>query len=41
MESEGFRVNSGEWWHFDYRDWSEYDILDVTFEELIQQGRAK
>jgi D-alanyl-D-alanine dipeptidase len=34
MESEGFRVNSGEWWHFDYRDWAEYEILDVTFEDL-------
>jgi len=31
MEAEGFTVNSGEWWHFDYRDWSEYGIQNVVF----------
>ena len=34
MESEGFRVNSGEWWHFDYDDWEEYEVLDIPFEKL-------
>jgi zinc D-Ala-D-Ala dipeptidase len=34
MESEGFAVNKGEWWHFDYRDWHEYRILDIPFERL-------
>jgi D-alanyl-D-alanine dipeptidase len=34
MESEGFAVNPGEWWHFDFRDWKEYEVLDLTFEEL-------
>lgn len=34
MESEGFRVLSGEWWHFDYRDWRQYRILDIPFEDL-------
>jgi len=34
MESEGFAVNPGEWWHFDFRDWKEYEILDLTFEEM-------
>jgi D-alanyl-D-alanine dipeptidase len=34
MEAEGFRVNAEEWWHFDYRDWREYPLLDVKFEEL-------
>lgn len=34
MEAEGFRVNSEEWWHFDYKDWREYPILDLTFGEI-------
>ncbi len=34
MESEGFRVNSEEWWHFDYRDWQKYRIENVPFEQL-------
>jgi D-alanyl-D-alanine dipeptidase len=34
MESEGFTVNDDEWWHFDYKDWKHYPILNVPFEKL-------
>jgi serine beta-lactamase-like protein LACTB len=34
MESEGFDVYEAEWWHFDYRDWREYPILNLAFEDL-------
>jgi D-alanyl-D-alanine dipeptidase len=34
MESHGFTVYSVEWWHFDYRDWQQYPILNVPFEQL-------
>ena len=34
MESEGFAVYEFEWWHFDYKDWREYPILNVPFEKL-------
>ena len=34
MEAQGFTVNPGEWWHFDYRDWEQYPILNVPFERL-------
>lgn len=34
MEAEGFTVYEHEWWHFDYRSWREYPILDVPFEEV-------
>jgi D-alanyl-D-alanine dipeptidase len=34
MEAEGFQVAANEWWHFDYRDWRSYRLLDVRFEEL-------
>jgi D-alanyl-D-alanine dipeptidase len=34
MRSEGFRGVRHEWWHFDYKDWREYGILDVDFSEI-------
>jgi D-alanyl-D-alanine dipeptidase len=34
MEREGFTVFESEWWHFDYRDWHEYPILNVPFERI-------
>jgi zinc D-Ala-D-Ala dipeptidase len=34
LEEEGFRVNPDEWWHFDYKDWKQYHILDIPFEKL-------
>jgi D-alanyl-D-alanine dipeptidase len=34
MEKEGFSVDPGEWWHFNYRGWEEYPILDVPFEAI-------
>ncbi len=34
MESENFTVYEAEWWHFDYRDWRQYPIMNRTFEEL-------
>jgi D-alanyl-D-alanine dipeptidase len=36
MESQGFIVNPEEWWHFDYKDWKQYPILNVRFENLGQ-----
>ncbi|HKW96931.1 MAG TPA: serine hydrolase [Bryobacteraceae bacterium] len=29
MEAEGFTVYDFEWWHFDYKDWPKYPILNV------------
>lgn len=34
MEAEGFTVYEYEWWHFDYKDWSEYPILNIPFSEI-------
>jgi zinc D-Ala-D-Ala dipeptidase len=34
MEKEGFTVYPQEWWHFDYKDWKLYPILNVKFEEI-------
>lgn len=40
MESEGFTVYPNEWWHFDYKDWKEYPIMNVRFEELGNGGQS-
>ncbi|HEV3259624.1 MAG TPA: serine hydrolase [Gemmataceae bacterium] len=34
MEAEGFAVYDAEWWHFDYKDWTRYPILNLRFERL-------
>ena len=34
MEDEGFIVNPTEWWHFDYKDWQLYGIMNVPFEQI-------
>ena len=34
MLAEGFTAEPSEWWHFDYRDWRRYPLLDVPFESL-------
>lgn len=34
MQKHGFRVNSSEWWHFDFVGWKKFDVLDIEFEEL-------
>lgn len=38
MEAEGFAVYEPEWWHYDYKDWKEYPILNVSFSKI---GREK
>jgi D-alanyl-D-alanine dipeptidase len=34
MEAEGFTVHPAEWWHFDYRSWREYPVLNIPFDSL-------
>ena len=36
MEHEGFTVEPNEWWHFNYRDWTQYPILDIAFSEVAR-----
>jgi zinc D-Ala-D-Ala dipeptidase len=31
MVSEGFAVYEPEWWHYDFKDWQEYPIMNVKF----------
>ena len=40
MEKEGFFVYPWEWWHFDWKDWREYAVLDVPFGAFKQPAPA-
>ncbi len=35
MEADGFQVYPFEWWHFDYKDWKKYPIMNVTFDQVV------
>lgn len=34
MEKEGFLVYEVEWWHYDYKDWKHYPIINIDFSKL-------
>lgn len=40
MEREGFKVEPNEWWHYNYRDWPRYPILDIPFANIHTQAAA-
>ncbi|MGD9588298.1 MAG: M15 family metallopeptidase [Pyrinomonadaceae bacterium] len=40
MESEGFTVNPREWWHFDFKNWEDHPIHDVSFDEAAAMAAA-
>jgi D-alanyl-D-alanine dipeptidase len=39
MEAEGFIVNDNEWWHFDYKDWEQYAIYDISFADAARLSK--
>jgi serine beta-lactamase-like protein LACTB len=41
MQDEGFTVYEAEWWHFDYKEWRKYPILNKTFEQLEAEAPRK
>ena len=41
MESHGFDVDRGEWWHFDFREWPHYPIINIAFADLASQADSK
>jgi D-alanyl-D-alanine dipeptidase len=34
MERHGFMVEPNEWWHFNFKDWQQYPILDIPFSNI-------
>ena len=39
MEADGFTVYEAEWWHFDYKDWQNYKIANVPFDQIGNNRR--
>jgi D-alanyl-D-alanine dipeptidase len=37
MKKSGFVPLPEEWWHFDDETWSDYEVLDVPFRDLLKQ----
>jgi len=37
MEAEGFTVYPDEWWHFDFNEWQQYAIYDISFSEAARK----
>jgi len=35
MSENGFKVLDHEWWHFNWKDSTDYPVLDIPFEKLI------
>lgn len=36
MLKNGFVIYPHEWWHFDYKDWKDFTLLDIPFEKLTK-----
>lgn len=41
MEAEGLAMYPPEWWHYDYRDWSSYPVLNVPFADIRPAPSAR
>jgi len=39
MQRHGFEPLPSEWWHFDFGGWREYDLMDLSFEDIDEGGR--
>jgi D-alanyl-D-alanine dipeptidase len=39
LEHEGFVANPLEWWHFDYKDWKSYQLLNLPFNVIPSVAR--
>lgn len=37
LEKYGFSQLSSEWWHFDFKGWNAYPVLDIPFDRLPTQ----
>jgi zinc D-Ala-D-Ala dipeptidase len=34
MENHGFKVLYNEWWHFDFSNWKDFDLMNIPFNKL-------
>ncbi|AZV38878.1 D-alanyl-D-alanine dipeptidase [Komagataeibacter xylinus] len=40
MQASGFVPLAEEWWHFDFADWADYPVLDLSFDAVAQVEKA-
>jgi len=41
MTAHGFHVQPTEWWHYDFKDWAKYPLLDIPFSEIADKLQSK
>jgi len=41
MTRHGFDPLPSEWWHFDYRGWQQFELMDVPLEELVREAPVR
>lgn len=39
LTKHGFTIEPNEWWHYNYRDWRLYPVLDISFSEIGSSRR--
>ena len=39
MVKYGFLPLEHEWWHYDFHDWQEFDLMDISFREIKKMKR--
>ncbi len=37
MEKYGFQVYAPEWWHYDFKNFAQFDLMDIPFEDLLRE----
>ena len=40
MERHGFEAIDSEWWHFDFKGWDQYELLDLPLESVDEANRG-
>jgi D-alanyl-D-alanine dipeptidase len=38
MKKAGFVPLPQEWWHFDDENWSDFEVLDIPFRDLLKDS---
>ncbi len=41
MTENGFKIFATEWWHYDFKGWENYELLDISFEDLAGLEKIK
>jgi D-alanyl-D-alanine dipeptidase len=36
MTKHGFLSLNSEWWHYDYTDWRNFELMNISFQELVK-----